>query len=125
LIRVKVTVKGEQDVPPFTRVFDYEEEIFFSSATMVEEKIRQKMRINANEALMAYCAFVVKSIRAGKKDQNIQKEASEILSTDSVMIGVPETLQAITFEATLHNKFRKVTIREPIPTSNFIMADND
>ena len=125
MIRVKVTVKGEQDVPPFTRVFDYEEEIFFSSATMVEEKIRQKMRINANEALMAYCAFVVKSIRAGKKDQNIQKEASEILSTDSVMIGVPETLQAITFEATLHNKFRKVTIREPIPTSNFIMADND
>jgi urease subunit gamma len=125
MTRVKATVKGEQEVPPFTRIFDYEEEIFFSSATMVEEKIRQKMRINANEALMAYCAFVVKSIRAGKKDRNIQKEASEILSTDSVMIGVPETLQAITFEASLDNKFRKVTIREPIPTSNFIMADND
>ncbi|HEY3095000.1 MAG TPA: urease subunit gamma, partial [Nitrososphaera sp.] len=83
---------------------------------------RQKMRINANEALMTYCAFVVKSIRAGKKDQNIQKEASEILSTDSVMIGVPETLQAITFEATLDNKFRKVIIKKPIPTSNYIMS---
>jgi urease gamma subunit len=122
MIRVKATVKGEQDVPPFTRVFDYEEEIFFGFATMVEEKIRRKMKINANEALIAYCAYVVKSIRARKKDQNIQKEASRILSADNVMIGVPETLQAITVEATLDNKVRKVSIKKPIPTSRYIMA---
>ncbi len=122
MIRVKATVKGEQDVPPFTRVFDYDEQVFFSSAAIVKEKIRQKMKINVNEALMAYCAYVAKSIRAGKKDGYIQKGASEILSADNVMIGVPETLQAITFEATLDNKVRKVTIKEPIPTSSYIMA---
>jgi urease gamma subunit len=124
MINVKVTVKGEPDVPPFTRVFDYDELVFFSSASMIEEKIRQKMRINANEALMAYCAYVVKSIRAGKKDSDVQKAVSKMLSADSVMIGVPETLQVITFEvATENNKTKKITLREPIPTSSYIMAE--
>jgi urease gamma subunit len=71
---------------------------------------------------MAYCANVVKSIRAGKKDSDIQKGASEILSADNVMIGVPETMQAIIFEARLDNVFRKVAIKKPIPTSSYIMA---
>jgi urease gamma subunit len=72
--------------------------------------------------LMTYCAYIVKSIRADKKDSDIQKGMSEILSADSVMIGVPETLQAITFEATLDNRVRKVAIKKPIPTSNYILA---
>ncbi len=124
MINVKMTVKGEPDVPPFTRVFDYDEQVFFSSASMIEEKIRQKMRINTNEALMAYCAYVVKSIRAGKKDSDVQKAVSKMLSADSVMIGVPETLQAITFEVVMeNNRTRKITLTEPIPTSSYIMAE--
>jgi len=122
MIRVKATIRGEPDVPAFTKVFDSDEEIFFSSASMVQEKIRRNMKINANEALVAYCAYVVKSIHAGKKDSEIQKDAAKILSAGNVMIGVPETLQEITFEATLGNRFRKVAIKKPIPTSKYIMA---
>ncbi|HEV8404532.1 MAG TPA: urease subunit gamma [Nitrososphaera sp.] len=122
MIRVKATIRGEPDVPSFTTIFDYDENIFFSSSTMIEEKIQQKMKINANEALMAYCAYVVKSIRAGKKDADIRKGASEILSVNNVMIGVPETLQAIIFEVALENKTRKIAFKEPIPTSSYIMS---
>jgi urease subunit gamma len=121
MIRVKATVRGEPDVPSFTRVFDSDERVFFSSSAMIEEKIQRKMKINANEALMAYCAYVVKSIRAGKKDTDIQKGASEILSANNVMIGVPETLQAITFEVALENGTRKIAFKEPIPTSSYVM----
>jgi urease gamma subunit len=88
---------------------------------MIEEKIRQKMKINANETLMAYCAYVIRSIRAGKKDADIQNGVSEILSADDVMIGVSETLQAITFEAKLDNMVRIVAIKKPIPTSIYII----
>ncbi len=124
MILLKVTIRGEPDVPSFTTVFDYDEQVFFSSAAIIEEKIQQKMKINANEALMTYCAYVVKSIRAGKKDTDIRKGTSEILSADNVMIGVPETLQTITFEATLDNGVRKVTIKNPISTSNYMMAEH-
>lgn len=122
MIRVKATVRGEPDVPSFTTVFDSDERVFFSSSAMIEEKIQRKMKINANEALMAYCTYVVKSIRAGKKDTDIQKGASEILSANNVMIGVPETLQAITFEVALENRTRKIAFKEPIPTSSYVMS---
>lgn len=123
MIRVKVTIKGEPDVPAFTKVFDCDEEIFFSSAGMIEEKIQRNMKINANEALITYCSYVVKSIRAGKQDGDIQKGAAKILSAENVMIGVPETLQAIMFEVIIDNKAaRKITLEEPIPASSYIMA---
>jgi urease subunit gamma len=121
MIHVKATIKGEKDVPPLTKVFDYDERVFFSSVAMVEEKLQRKMKINANEALLAYCAHVVKSIRAGKKDSSIQRDATRILSADNVMIGVPETLQAIKFEAKLGNRVRTVAIKKPIPTSSYTM----
>ena len=124
MIHVKATVRGEPDVPPFTRVFDYDEEIFFSSAKIIEEKIQRNMRINTSEALIAYCAYVVRSIRAGKPDSNIQDEARKILSADKVMIGVPETLRMITFEATIDSRpARKIALKQPIPASKYILVD--
>ena len=124
MIRLKATVRGEPDVPPFTKVFDSDEEIFFSSSDMVQEKIKRNMKINANEALITYCSYVVKSIRAGKQDAEIQKGASEILSAANVLIGVPETLRIITVEAIIDSKAaRKITLKEPIPASNYIMAE--
>jgi urease subunit gamma len=123
LIRVKVTIKGEPDVPHFTKVFDYDEEIFFSSADMIKEKIQRNMKINANEATVTYCSYIVKSIRAGKQDGEILKDASSVLSADNVMIGVPETLRVIAFEAAIDGKAaRKITLEEPIPASSYIMA---
>ena len=124
MIHVKATISGEQDAPAFTRVFDYDEEIFFSSAKMIVEKIQRNMKINANEALIAYCAHVVKSIRAGKLDSSIQDEASKILSADKVMIGVPETLRVITFEAAVGSRpARKIVLRQPIPASKYTLVD--
>ena len=124
MIRVKATVRGEPDAPAFTRVFDYDEEIFFSSASMIEEKIQRNMKINANEALIAYCAYMVKSIRAGRQDSNIQDGARKILSADKVMIGVPETLRMITFEATVDSKpARKIVLKQPITASKYTLVD--
>ena len=81
MIHVKATIWGEPDVLPFTRIFDYgsaDEEIFFSSAAMIQEKLARKMKINANEALVTYCVCVVKSIRAGRSESDIQEDAKEI-----------------------------------------------
>lgn len=124
MIRVKTTVKGEPDVLSFTRIFDYDEEVFFSSASMIEEKLHRNMKINANEALIAYCSYIVRFIHAGRQDGEIQNGASKVLNKDDVMIGVLETLQEITFEVAINGKAaRKITIKQPIPPSSYIMAD--
>jgi urease gamma subunit len=123
MIHVKATVRGEPDALPFTKVFDYDEEIFFSSADMVGEKIKRGMKVNANEALTAYCALVVKSIRAGMQDSNIQDEARKMLSVDQVMIGVSETLRAITFEAAVDSRpARRIVLEQPIPAGKYTLV---
>lgn len=123
MIHVKATVRGEPDAPAFTRVFDYDEEIFLSSAKVIEEKVQRNMKINAGEALIVYCAHVVRSIRAGKQDSNIQDEARKILSVDKVMMGVPETLRVITFEAVIDSRpARKIVLKQPIPAGKYSLV---
>lgn len=122
MIHVKATIKGEPDVPAITKVFDYDDEVFFSSAKVIEEKIQRNMKINANEALLTYCAYVTRSVHAGRKDDDIKKEAPKVLSANSVMIGVPETLRIITFEVAMNKRVAKITLNQPIPTSSYIMA---
>jgi urease gamma subunit len=126
MIQIKTTVMGEPDVAPFTKVFDYgssDEEIFFSSSAMIKEKLRHGMKINVNEALIIYCDYVVEAIRASVSDRGIQESAPKILSADKVMVGVPETLQNIVFEARIDTiPARKIIIKEPMETSSNSMA---
>ena len=127
MIHLKVKVKGEPDVPPFMRIFEYndktDEEIFFNSVVMVKEKLTRNLKINTNEALIVYCSYLISELRAGKSKSTIEKNASKILSTDNVMIGVPETLRKITFEATIDDLPKEVIIFEkPIPISDYILT---
>ena len=127
MIHLKIEVKGEPDVPPFTRIFEHgdktDEQIFFNSVDIVKEKLTQNLKINTNEALLVYCAYIVNELRSGKSKDTIEKNASKILSTHNVMIGVPETLRKITFEATIDDLPKKVIIfDEPIPIGDYILT---
>jgi len=127
MIHLKIEVKGEPDVPPLTRVFEHDdktdEQIFFSSVDIVKEKLTRNLKINANEALLVYCAYIVSELRGGKREDIIEKNSSKILSAHNVMIGVPETLRKITFEAMIDDLPKQVIIfDEPIPISNYILT---
>ena len=127
MIHLKIEVKGEPDVPPFTRIFEYgdktDEQIFFNSVDMVKEKLVRNLRINTNEALLVYCAYIVNELRSRKSKNTIEKNVSKILSTHNVMIGVPETLRKITFEATIDDLPKEVIIFEkPIPIGDYILT---
>ena len=127
MIHLKVGVKGEPDVPSFTRVFEHgdktDEQIFFNSVDMVKEKLTRNLKINTNEALLVFCAYIVSELRGGKRKDIIEKNSSKILSTHNVMIGVPETLRKITFEATIDGLPNEVIIfEEPIPISDYILT---
>jgi urease gamma subunit len=127
MIHIKATVKGEPDTAPFTQTFLYadksDERVFYKSWEIIKEKLDKKLRINVNESLIIYCAYVVSEVRAHKPVRAIEKNAQKILSASNVMIGVPETLTKITFEAKI-DKLPKmwITLKEPIPTSNYILA---
>jgi urease subunit gamma len=126
MIHVRAVIKGEPELPPTVRIFNYssaDEQVFFGSASMVEEKVRRKIRINASEALVAYCAFIVRSVRSGEKATMIQERALKLLTEDGVMIGVPQSMRIISFEATIDAQpARRIELDGPIPASSYSLA---
>jgi urease gamma subunit len=125
LIYVKVTVKGEPDTSPFTRVFSYpkeiDEEIFMNTITMIKERLDRNLKINTNEALIVYSSYILSELREEKPIEQIQKNASKILSPQHVLIGVPETLRKMSFEVKIDNKLALVVLDTPIPVSEYVL----
>jgi urease subunit gamma len=125
LILIKVTIKGEPDVSPIIKLFHYlktDEEIFVNSVNMIQDKLNRNLKININEAIVVYSAFIVSELRNGKSIEYIQNNASCILNPEQVMIGVPESMRKISFEVTLDgNSMKMVVLNLPIQTLDYVL----
>ena len=128
MIHVKVTIHGEPDVPPITKIFQYDsdsENVFFSSIGLVKQRLSKNLRINLNEAILVYCAYIISELRDEKSVESINENTRKILSQDKVMIGVPESIRKLNFDVTLdNNPTVTITLDEPIPTSDYILIPN-
>ena len=126
MIHINALVKGEQDIPPITKQFQYDnhsEEIFLAGVEMTKKRLANNLKINLNETLLVYCAYIVSELRSGKTVSTIQKNVHRILSPDKVMIGVPESIQRIVFDVNIDNKFKEtIKFDEPIQISDYILA---
>ena len=127
MILVKVTVKGERDTTPFMHTFFYadksDEELFYKSVNMIEEKIDKNLKININESLVIYTAYIIGKLRAKEPISSIKRNAQKILAPDRVMIGVPESLRKIVFDVKIGKLQEKhIILKEPITTSNYILS---
>ena len=125
---INVVIQGEPDTKPLVKTFQYptksDEGIFFESAKLVEERISKNLRININETITIFVAYIVTELRAGKTITEIQKHASEILSPEKVLIGVPESLRKLTFTVSLDDIPKQVvTLSAPIPIFTYLMED--
>lgn len=126
MIFIKITVKGEPDTSPFTKIYSYyrksDEEIFNNSALIIKDRLDKNLKININEVILVYSEFIVSELRDGNSIEQIQKNISHLLSPEQVMIGVPETLRQISFKVMLDNESMKsIILNTPIRTSDYIL----
>jgi urease subunit gamma len=124
---VKVTVQGESDTAPFTRIYQFYNKtdyiILSNSIKMINDKLSRKMKININETLYIYLKYVIDQFRSHKRRNEIIKNVSKLLTPDQVMIGVPESLRKINFNIKLETAQRlRITIKEPISTTSYVLA---
>jgi len=129
LIHIKLTAQGEPDVVPLTREYrisnKQDEEIFFNMVTSIKEKLEKNFRININECITLYCAFVLSEIQNNKPIDQIPKNVSSMLGPQKVMIGVPDMLRQMSFEVTLNDSTqRRITVNEPIQILDYILKPN-
>jgi urease gamma subunit len=124
---VTVTVQGEPDTAPFTRIYQFYNKtdyiIMSNSIKTINNKLSKKMKININETLYIYLKYVIDQLRSHKKRNEIIKNASKLLTPDQVMIGVPESLRKISLNIKLERTQRlRITIKEPISTTSYVLA---
>ena len=127
MIDIKVMVRGEIDTPPFVRVFQFpdkeEESIFFNVIVSIKKKIEMDLRINANESLAIFCAYVIEQMREYKSQDQIENAAQGILTSDQVMIGVPETLREMSFDVIVDDfPKQRIKFNKPMKISNYMMT---
>jgi urease gamma subunit len=124
---VTVTVQGEPDTAPFTRIYQFYNKtdyiILSNSIKTINNKLSRKMKININETLYIYLNYIIKQLRSHKRRNEIIHNASKLLTPEQVMIGVPESLRKINFNIKLKSTQRlRITIKEPISTTNYVLA---
>ena len=116
-MKVKVTVKGEDDINPFTKVFDYDkssEFIFDNMIKIIKEKISKNLKLNINETLALLTSYILESTANSNTPKKIQEDVSQLLLANQVLIGVPELLIKLTFSIVTDKNEKIVVIESPI-----------
>ncbi len=127
MIKIIAIIKGEEDIPPLSKLFEYDtssEKIFFNGLKIVQTRLSQNLRININETLMLFCGLITQQLRAGKLNSEIADSLSKMLTPEKVMIGVPESMRMISFEASIDDKPPKtISIVKPISITDYILTN--
>lgn len=126
-MKIKVLVQGDPDTKPFTKIFHYEkldESIFFESTQSIKKRLLNNMRLNINETLEWFAAYITTSLNECKTISEIQKHMPELLSPQQVMIGVPESLRELTFTITTNETGNKlISITMPICINQYVLHE--
>ena len=128
-MKIEVLVQGDPDIKAFTKIFHYEksdELIFFESTQLIKKHLLNNMRLNINETLGLFVAYVITSLNEHKAISEIQKHLSDMLLPNQVMIGVPESLRKLTFTITMNDTDSKqMSITAPIRIDQYFLMNGN
>ena len=129
MIKIKAIIKGEEDIPPISKLFEYDtnsEKIFFNGLKIIQTRLSQNLRININETLMLFCGLITQQLREGKSNSEIADSLSKMLTPDKVMIGVPESIRMISFKINIDDiPSKTISLVKPIPLTDYILTTNE
>ena len=104
------------------RVFDYDDDIFAASAEATMRVLDGGRRINIDQALLLLSARVVGSLKDGQDQKDACRNVSTMLRAEQVMIGVPEMMRSLEFDACMDGMIR-IVVNEPIPIQASFVGD--
>ncbi len=105
-MKIEVLVQGDSDVKPYTKTYHYDksdELIFIESTKLIKKHLSNNMRLNINETLGLFIAYIITSLNECKTLLEIQEHIPKLLLPHQVMIGVPESMRKLTFTLTTND----------------------
>lgn len=127
MISIKTISIGESNYSPLINTFNFfdktEEIIFYNAINVIKEKLKRSLKININEALIIFCDHIVKGFKSGLSVKEIENTAYKVLSSNDVMIGVPELMRKTIFEVIVDDiPEKQIVLNEPIRIDNYLLA---
>ena len=128
-MKIEVLVQGDPDIKSFTRTYYYkksDELIFFESTQLIKKHLLNNIRVNINETLGLFVAYVITSLNERKTISEIQKHIPDMLLPQQVMIGVPESLRKLTFTITTNDTdSEQMSITTPIRIDQYFLMNGN
>ena len=126
-MKIEVLVEGDPDIKPHTKIFHYkksDELIFLESTRLIKNRLENRMRLNVNEALWLFVAYIITSLNEKKPINIISKNLRELLLPNQVMIGVPESLRRLTFKILFNDDQSELMyVLTPIPINQYFFHE--
>ena len=128
-MKIKITVQGDPDIEPIEKIYDYkrsDEFIFFNSIEEIKKRISNNIKLNFDDVLKLYVAYITISIKDGQSLELIKKNISKLILPHQVLIGVPESMRKITFNVlTEDNSDQIISVINPILINQYFFKSQN
>jgi len=97
---------------------DQERLTIFTAAEMARRRKARGVPLNHPEAVAYISDWVCEGAREGKSVATLREEATQLLSREDVMDGVPEMINTVQVEPVFPDGTKLVTVHDPIRAEN-------
>jgi urease subunit gamma len=88
--------------------------LLFLAGQLAEKRKERGLKLNYPEAIALISSRLQEAARDGKTVADLMYYGTTILTTDDVMVGIPEMIHEIQIEATFRDGTKLVTVHDPI-----------
>jgi urease subunit gamma len=88
--------------------------LLFTAALLAERRKARGLKLNYPEAVAYISAAILEGARDGRSVAELMSDATQLLSRDDVMDGIPELIPQVQVEATFPDGTKLVTVHNPI-----------
>ena len=93
---------------------EFDKLLIYMLAEVANKRREQGLKLNHPEAVAVISAAALDGARAGKTLEEVMTLASEVLTRDDVMDGVPEMIPRVQLAAVFDDGSRLITVHSPI-----------
>lgn len=88
--------------------------LLLSAGMVAERRLKKGLKLNYPEAVAYITSTALEGAREGKTVEEVMNDASQVLTREQVMPGVPDMITLLQVEAVFTDGSRLVSIHHPI-----------
>lgn len=88
--------------------------LLLSAGMVAERRLKKGLKLNYPEAVAYITSTALEGAREGKTVEEVMNDASQVLTREQVMPGVPDMISLLQVEAVFTDGSRLVSIHHPI-----------